>query len=611
MDIITPTNAVLNNGSITLTTKPGSGNDLFVADTGTISGADQIDGGAGVNTFKSYVTTATTLPSLKNIQILDYAGTVTDTAVDLSLSTKAATGIANVVFEDASLLNTKTITTTTGQSLSLATGASNVATAGVITWAGSTTDTSLNLTLNGFQGAAASPAGLTITGASATTLNIVSSGAANATGTFTGPTSVTKHVITGDKALTYALAAADAAKVTTIDAKDASGGVKVDVSAGTQAAAFAFTGGSGNESLKLTKASLQKLTSGAQLDAGTGKDTLAISDAKYTLVAADYKALNAAKGFEVLAIDGTGGTSSVDASLLTGIKEFAVSAGTNVISSIATGSTLDILAATTKTTVSGNVGDLVRDLKISIGTDQSTTGISNSALDVSGLTDVTITASQKANTPAITHAFGTLTNSDMTAFKIVGNAGLTIVLANGVAAGSAVNGKDATGMLTITGSNFGDTIVGGSAGDSITGGTGADKLTGGAGANTFVFATGASGAVSDTVFDTITDWTAGAGNKIDDGAVTLSAGATIGGVTVSAKGLVTAGAATLADFITAVKTENSSTAGLSYIYNDGTDSYLFVSDGVAANTNDLLVKITGVKAVTGLTFDTGDISAIA
>ena len=165
---------------------------------------------------------------------------------------------------------------------------------------------------------------------------------------------------------------------------------------------------------------------------------------------------------------------------------------------------------------------------------------------------------------------------------------------------------------TISGGAGADTIDGGVGDDRLTGGAGADLLTGGVGADTFVFAAGASGFPSTTNFDEITDPFAGA-DVIDFGGFALTADAGTGtGLTVNANGLVTAGAASLAAFITALGTSTSTTAGSTLIYNDITDSYLFISDGTAGlGASDVLVKLTGLFAVTGATFTNGDITLVA
>jgi Ca2+-binding RTX toxin-like protein len=181
----------------------------------------------------------------------------------------------------------------------------------------------------------------------------------------------------------------------------------------------------------------------------------------------------------------------------------------------------------------------------------------------------------------------------------------------------------ATGSTTLTGGSGNDvliggsgndTLIGGSGNDSLTGGAGADIMTGGAGYNTFKFSTGSLGVVpTSTTVDTITDWTASANNKINFGATALTADAGTGtGLTVNAAGLVTAGAANLAAFVSALANSTTTTVGSSILYSDGVSSYLFISDGVAGlSANDGFVKITGVNATTGLTIAGGEITGIA
>jgi hypothetical protein len=126
-----------------------------------------------------------------------------------------------------------------------------------------------------------------------------------------------------------------------------------------------------------------------------------------------------------------------------------------------------------------------------------------------------------------------------------------------------------------------------------------------------VFATGAVGATaSATVFDTIANYQTGT-DVIDFGATNLTADAGTGtGLTVNA-GLVTAGAANLAAFVTELGNSTTTTAGSTLLYSDGTDSYLFISDGTAGlGANDVLIKLTGINATTGATFTAGDITAL-
>jgi len=155
-----------------------------------------------------------------------------------------------------------------------------------------------------------------------------------------------------------------------------------------------------------------------------------------------------------------------------------------------------------------------------------------------------------------------------------------------------------------------DTITGSSLADTIAGGAGADVISAGAGTNVLVFATGtnASGGSTASAFDTILGWASGV-NTIDAGVVAIvaDAGSGMTGVTV-VSGRVTAGVTTLAGFITALGTSTTATPNSALVWSDGTDSYLFISDGVAGlASTDLLIKLTGVAA-TAMTINLGDIT---
>lgn len=557
--------------------------DIVTSTTGTAIVVTTTQGSAA-----SAATSQSALPSIKNVEVLQLGGALGNASLDFTNYTKAATGIEQIVLDNVAALNGQTVTTTAGQSLSLATGASNVATAGKVTWAASNTDTSASLVLNGYQGGTGVVAqAVDITGTLTTTLNIASKGAANAISTLTGPTTVTKHVITGDQNLTYALAAADAAKVKTIDASAATGAVKVDTSAGTKDIAFAFTGGKGNDKLTLKAADLAQLTAGSQLDGGAGTDTLAIKDT--TLAAADYAKINATKSFEVLGLE-AGAT--VDASKLTAIKSFAVNTGTNVISALQTGSTVDILGATTKTTLGGDTG--VKAVTINLGAATSN-GISNTALDITGLTEVALTSNGKAGAA---NAVGTLTNSENTTFTITGSTDLTIALTTGATvSGSSVLASAFTGKLTATGTDQADIIVGGSGADTITGGKGNDVLTGNGGADKFV-TTNVTAAGTDWIKDFVagtdkiyasnnTTGTTNASAIVDKGALSTSTYATLDAAIAS---FASAGA-------------NATTAKYTYVFTYGTDTYALIDIATAGYVagDDAIVKLTGITGTLAVT----------
>lgn len=224
----------------------------------------------------------------------------------------------------------------------------------------------------------------------------------------------------------------------------------------------------------------------------------------------------------------------------------------------------------------------------------------------------------------VTFDAATLVNTKIDASASTGT--VTINASNA----SGVNGVEiigsATKVNTLTGTANADKLTGGAANDVLNGGAGADVLTGGAGANTFTFAaagadfTAADAAALIAAKDTITDWTAGAGNKIDFGLTALAAvahnvAAVAGTASVSATGLTTFAAAdnTLALKLVALSSAVAGdAAGTAAVFTDSGNSYVFVTNGTAGvQAGDALIQLTGVTATTGLTFAGGDISAVA
>lgn len=155
--------------------------------------------------------------------------------------------------------------------------------------------------------------------------------------------------------------------------------------------------------------------------------------------------------------------------------------------------------------------------------------------------------------------------------------------------------------------------------------TGNDVLTGGAGADVYFWGgatgTGGSGAApSATVFDTITDYVTASDVLNFRLALTLVAEGTSSATqgVVSATGLVTFHADTAATVAArlaateAAMTAATAAAGETAVFVVSTDSYVFVSDGVAGlGANDQLIKLTGIAAATGITLAAGNITAVA
>jgi trimeric autotransporter adhesin len=224
-----------------------------------------------------------------------------------------------------------------------------------------------------------------------------------------------------------------------------------------------------------------------------------------------------------------------------------------------------------------------------------------------------------------------LTNVEV--IELVSTSGIVLFLGSQTEAFEIIGGS---GNDTITGGSGNDTIDGGLGDDVITGGAGrdvimggegADELTGGAGADTFVFAAGDSGVISGTVFDVITDYTAGAGGDTLDLVGAAQAQANAAGTNVAAaavgagpftitasitNGIITLAGAnageinTLAEWLAVarlmVTTDTRVGAfefgGDTYVYQENTGGDLFIqlddvtgitAVGIAAAANTILV----------------------
>jgi Ca2+-binding RTX toxin-like protein len=157
---------------------------------------------------------------------------------------------------------------------------------------------------------------------------------------------------------------------------------------------------------------------------------------------------------------------------------------------------------------------------------------------------------------------------------------------------------------TIVGGAGADSIVGGAGSDSINGGTGADILTGGTDTDTFLFTPGETGIPSITNFETITDFTT-ASDLIKTGtqlvlASTATAASGMAGLGAANGAAATFNAAdtTFAQHIAAIESAlsgNTNTAHEIAMWKEGSDTYVFIADGVAGvGANDILIKLTGV-----------------
>ena len=570
----------------------GSGDDVIVGDFGgttpTLNAGDQIAGGAGTDTLKMYGLTkallASNMPvSITSIEKFEFVNGPDDNHIDLSNYTMATTGLTNVVFGNVATMSGKTITTTTGQSLSLATGAGSVATVGAVTWAGAATDATLNLTLNGYQGGTGvTPVALTVTGASATTQNIASTGAANGVSTLTLGAVTNKVAVTGDKALTVTtdlVSSGGATILKTVDASANTGGVSIKLAAATNAA-FAFTGGSGTDTITFADDGLAALTSGAQLNGGDGtSDKIGIFDTALTVT--ETARINQATNFEVL---GLNAAITLDGSTLTSIKKYSLDASAaQVISNMATGGEVAITAAhAANVTLGAAVG--VTDVKITVGTPISAGLTVGGDLTV-GHTAVSLVSQGAGGTNTITN----LKNADNSVYTITGSSNLTIGTTQATTTGSKYDGSAATGVLTINGnttayaadSALADVIIGGSGADVLKASVNGATLTGNGGNDTFNVEVAVAAATTKMAITKITDFTKG--DKIDFGATA--------GAFTTTKVDLSAAATEAAAIDLLVAGNNSDLKWGNY------NGYTYVADDVGAGatvaTTDTIVKITG------------------
>lgn len=423
--------------------------------------------------------------------------------------------------------------------------------------------------------------------------------------------SVTTLVITGDTDMAVTM---NGSALATINAQSFTG--DLDLTDVTVLTTTNILTGSGDDDIKLVDAFASKVFAGA------GDDTITLAAGvaavpSSTAATATTKSLPARTGLTTVDSTKTAADLFGAAATITNFEALTISDGTAVDVVDFKGlayDTVNVMNASVAMTVSfadgddtlGLAGTTLAGLTIK-GTDAS--------IDFNGdLTITTATAAEAATLDLNLNAEGadvtmtalaakdgaTITITDDGVVK-EGSLTLTEVNAKGVTIdGSAV----ATADLTITASSGADTIKGGAGDDTLAGGKGADVLYGGAGANTFKVAAESVDTVAKVIAsaDTIMDWAAGAGNKID-GAANAAVEKAYGEFSVNDKGVVTFGNSSL----TLDQMVNMLNDGLandtSVLFTHGSDSYVFSN---ADNTNsDILVKIAGVTDIT----DLGDILA--
>ena len=410
-------------------------NDLFIGDVSTVNPADQINGGAGVDTFEFVGAGATpVLPALTNVERL----VLTNPTAGVTLNASGIKDLTDVVLKGAQGTNVLTVGTNV---LTVGTGVKATVDGGTVTAATvnfAATDAAASLALaNG-----ANVTTLTAAGAAVKTLNIASNGsAANTIGTLTNATATTLNISGVQKlAITTALTA----NITTVDASTNTGGVALTF--GT--ADVTVTGGTGND--KFTFGTT--LTAADKVDGGAGIDTISVADFAVGTVAG----LNAAKNIEV--------------------AEF--SAGVNIMQGTAAGQLNNagitkLLMTGTSTVGNADAAHTYGFTGTADGTVNLAAAVTTANVSLEGTTlgNLKIVSSPVAAATVNIASTGTTANTvsmlDAAAgskFNVTGAQALTITE---LKSAGTVDASALTGKLTITGSLGSDTIILGSAADTV------------------------------------------------------------------------------------------------------------------------------------------------
>lgn len=412
-------------------------NDLFIGDAGgasaTVQAADQINGGAGIDTFELYnVSTASVvLPTLTNVERLVLVNPTA--AVNLDVSN--IKDLTDVVLKGATGANILTV----GTGVKATIDGGDAAQTATVNFAATAAAASVALT----NGAIVDE--LTAAGAALKTLNIASNGsAANTINTLTNATVNTLNISGVQKlAITNALSA----NFTTVDASTNTGGV--DLTFGI--ADVTVTGGTGNDRINFGTT----LTAADKVDGGAGIDTIVVGDAVATTIAG----LNASKNIEVAEFSAAAtvnlGTAAGELNNASITKLLFTAAGTNTVNAADAAHTYGFSGA-------ADTGAL------NLATAVSTANVS---LEGVTLTTLTVTAATAADAVTVNMAsIGTAANTvNVSAvagskFNVTGTQDLTFTTA---ANSVSVDASALKGALTITGSKGADTIILGSGADTV------------------------------------------------------------------------------------------------------------------------------------------------
>jgi len=611
-------NSSNNPGStLTLTTNIDNltgtaGNDTFVGDTATITGADTINGGAGSDTLNIFGAGATpVIPTLNSVENLNFVAPNTGTFTGADVS--ARTSVETVGLVNTNVASTFTINANQNVAYSGVTGGVN---ATVVT---SATDTAVTVNVAGSTLGA-----VDVQGAALTTLNVAAGGTAASTLASLASSTGTETTVnlSGNQKIT--ITGALDSSVTTVNASANTAGVNVALGASNTT----VTGGAGDDRFNFAG----NLNTNDTVVGGSGTDIISVTGADYSTVVANgtLAALNSkVTGFETLEFTGTAATTisgttftnnditkilfNTSGAGVTDTVNAAGSARTYAFGELNAGAaTLNGSAGVTAVNVSlegiagngGDVGALTVNFTNNTAAQVGTGTINLASIGVNDAANPNTVASitGQSNAGALTSTNVVITGAhDLTIGTVVaaataGAGGVNGADFNGLGTASTVNASAFTGKLNIVGSDGQDFITGGTGADTIHATSGGDSYTGGAGADTFVFDVAAD--ARSTQLTTITDFTAGT-DKINVADLTQGTG-------VFAATAVNVSAAP--DFQGALNLaaagDGSANAAVSYFQYQG-NTYIVVDNSAGAafvDGTDGVIKLAGLVNVTATDF---------
>jgi hypothetical protein len=495
-----------------------SGDDTIVGDNASFT-ADVIAGGDGKDVLKVATATAATngTPTMTGVERVEVTGSSTagfTTTLNLVNTTGVTSFALNSGSQNATLTSVKGIldlevANTTAGTLAVTYDAAAVA---------GTADTQ-KVSVNN-----AVLTGLTVNGAE--TVAITTAGTANNLGTVTDA-AAKAITVSGAGNLTFATAATSTA-LTSIDASAATG--KINLTLGSATDVAVKTGG-GDDTINFGATFTSKDT----VDAGAGKDTVALAGGDFSLATNDtLVGLNKLTGVETLRF--TSGATTIDRATLTNatIATFAFDNGsTAVLNNAKTTDMVQIGATADVTSLTYGGTSVPSTVNVELAGTPAVAGTNASDdADVGGIAATTATAVNIVSTAvakdingvavasgigdgdnawtdaAVNDIYGAINVAANAVVKITGDGhvGINTAFTNAV----TLDASGLTGDLWTVGSAQNDTIKGGSGTNEITAGAGADTIDISASAGKIDYIH-IEGIVSSANRDVITGFKAGAG----------------------------------------------------------------------------------------------------